>query len=106
MGMRWCVQCVFNSTAAKHHYPAAGIKVLTSGYQATNCTSYAHGYCLFAVSNTSLAAIHLNSSAQKQNQTISFTSTAPSAAVGGPTYTPTASATSSVGLVKVAATSD
>lgn len=54
------------SSAAKHHYPAAGIKVLTHGYHATGCTPYPNGYCLFATSNSASTVIHLISSSPSQ----------------------------------------
>lgn len=82
------------STTLKRHYPAVGIKILTAGYQTNGCTPYSNGYCLFAASHESPSVIHLTSSVPMQNQTISFTSTAPSATVGGLTYTPTAAASS------------
>lgn len=74
------------STTVNHHYPEAGIKVLTPNYKVTGCTPYANGYCLFATSNTTPAAIFLSSSVPKQNQTITFTSTPPSNPTVGGTY--------------------
>lgn len=44
-----------------HTYPAAGLKILTSGYSATGCTYSGNGYCQFSVSNTSPAAITISS---------------------------------------------
>ncbi len=82
------------SATAKHYYPAFGIKILTPGYQATDCTPYSNGYCLFEINNSASVMIHLNSNTQKQNQTITFTSTPPSPAPVGGTYQVTATASS------------
>ncbi|MGM9452285.1 fibronectin type III domain-containing protein [Legionella bozemanae] len=82
------------STTASHQYPAAGIKVLTPGYNATGCTPYSNGYCLFVASNTTAAMIHLNSSSQKQNQTITFTMVPPSSAAYNSHFTVAATASS------------
>lgn len=49
------------NTTVNHHYPAAGIKVLTPGYKATGCTPYPNGYCLFVVNSQTPAKILLNS---------------------------------------------
>ncbi len=87
------------STTAKHAYPAAGIKVLTSGYQAIGCTPHPPtGYCLFAANNTSATLIHLNSGTKKQDQTLTFTSTSPSNATVGGTYQAAATATSGLAV--------
>jgi hypothetical protein len=40
-----------------HTYPAAGIKLLTSGYSLTGCTFLSNGYCQFTASNTNAASI-------------------------------------------------
>ena len=82
------------STTVERNYEAAGIQSLTSGYQPSGCFGAANGNCLFALSAGISTQIVLLSTEPKQNQTISFTSTAPSATVGGPTYTPTAAASS------------
>ena len=88
-----------STTTPNHTYPWAGIKINTPGYTPSNCTPISNGYCLFSVSNTTPATLVLApSSANKINQTITYTSTAPTnATVGGATYEPTATATS--GLV-------
>ena len=44
-----------------HTYPAAGIKILTSGYTLTGCTFLSNGYCQFTVSNTGAASIIVSS---------------------------------------------
>ncbi len=43
-----------------HTYPAAGIKLNTSGYLLEGCVANNNGYCLFSVSNTAPARIILN----------------------------------------------
>jgi trimeric autotransporter adhesin len=48
------------STTVNHHYPAAGIKILTPGYRPTGCTVYANGYCLFSANSQTATAIVLN----------------------------------------------
>ncbi len=49
------------STVARHDYPAAGIKVLTPGFEVTGCTPYyPNGYCLFAVNLQTPTTILLN----------------------------------------------
>lgn len=82
------------NTTASHHYPAAGIKVLTPGYQALGCTPYSNSYCLFATSNTTSAAIHLNPRVKKKDHTITFVSTPPSSPAVGDTYNVAATASS------------
>lgn len=81
------------SPTAQHYYPAAGIKVLTQGYQATGCTPYPNGYCLFATGNAIPAMISL-SGAQRQNQTIAFTTLPPSSAAYNTSFTVAATASS------------
>ncbi|WP_298627389.1 hypothetical protein [uncultured Legionella sp.] len=87
------------STVTNRHYPDAGLKILTDGYQPAGCTlqSSPGRYCLFAANNTPVA-IHLNSSTQKQNQTLTFTSTAPSNPMPGGTYLVTAAASSGLAV--------
>jgi len=43
--------------AAKHTYPAAGIKINTPGYTPSGCTPNSNGYCLFTVSQSQPANI-------------------------------------------------
>ena len=89
-----------STTSPNHTYPLAGIRINTPGYTPSNCTPISNGYCLFSVSNTRPATLaFVPSSANKINQTISYTSTAPtSAMVGSPTYTPMATATSDLAV--------
>lgn len=54
------------TTIPNHVYPAAGIKVNTSGYSLSGCTPYPNGYCLFSVSNRLPIKIALTNT---QNQT-------------------------------------
>jgi len=44
-----------------HTYPAAGIKILTSGYTLSGCTFVSNGYCQFSVSNTTAASVIVTS---------------------------------------------
>lgn len=81
-------------TTINHHYPFVGIKVLTPGYHPTLCTPYSNGYCLFTANGTTSTAISLIPNGQKQNQTITFTSTPPLNPTVGTTYTVSASASS------------
>ncbi|MCA0404088.1 MAG: hypothetical protein LCH30_09880, partial [Proteobacteria bacterium] len=46
------------------YYPAAGIKVLTPGYQPTGCIPHTNGYCLFTLSNSAVSKIHLGSNSE------------------------------------------
>lgn len=83
------------TSTVNHQYSAAGIKVLTPGYPPTGCTLYPKtGYCLFGLSKSVPTIIHLAPNAQKQNQTITFTSTPPSSPVIGGTYNVVATASS------------
>ena len=50
-----------STTVSNHYYPSAGIKLLSQGYKPTGCTYYSNGFCLFALSDTAPATIHLNS---------------------------------------------
>lgn len=50
------------TTVANHTYPAAGIKINTSGYNVSGCTPSSNGYCLFSVSNTAAQSLVLHSS--------------------------------------------
>jgi hypothetical protein len=55
---------IISTTVPGHTYPAAGIKINTSGYSLTNespgCTSSPNGYCLFPVSDTVPASINIS----------------------------------------------
>src|SRR5436190_22547400 len=46
---------ILTTTNHFYHFYVAGIKVLTPGYQPSGCFPYVNGYCLFLVSNTTVA---------------------------------------------------
>ena len=79
------------TAVAKHYYPNAGIKINTPNYDVSGCSFDANtGYCLFALSNTVVATLQINSNLLKQSQTITFTSTPPTNPTIGGSYTVTA----------------
>lgn len=84
-------------TTIRHYYPEVGVKVLTPGYQPSNCTPYPNGYCIFQASNIMATSIQfIDNAIPVQDQTITITSTAPSPGEGGSIYN--VSATASSGL--------
>lgn len=58
------LKLTISTTVAGHTYPAAGIKLNTSGYVLDNtnpgCTMSPNGYCLFPVSDTAPASINIS----------------------------------------------
>ncbi len=47
------------TTIPNHTYTTAGIKLKTPGYSLTGCTMIKNGYCLFTVSNNTVATINI-----------------------------------------------
>ena len=85
-----------------HVYPSIGIKINTPGYTlgsfGLNCSPNSNGFCLFSASQSQPKTISLQN-ALVANQSITFTSTAPTdAIVSGSTYTPTAISTSGLAV--------
>lgn len=87
------------STTIKNNYPVAGIKVLTAGYTATECTTYKNGYCLFGTGQRTRTLVRLNPGEPTPDrtskaQTLTFASTLPPTATYNTTFTVQATASS------------
>src|SRR3990167_24511 len=72
------------TTHPNHTYPAAGIKILTSGYTLSGCTFLSNCYCQFSVSNTSAVTVSITSLA---GPTLASITPSSGAAAGGTGFT-------------------